>query len=336
MSSSGVGWLFAGAKVYRSTNKGADWTDVSPIALSGLPSVAFALDKNHAWLATSSNQLAQTQSEVAFYGTADGGSSWQRLGGQVIDGSLLHQVTFVDPTHGWLLVGRGAATGSEAVSVWGTTDGGRSWVEFARSPMPQRSGAIGELSSDCDKSGITFRDDMTGWVTGGCAAGAPYLYRTKDGGRTWRSQTLPRATGEASLALGYGSNANPPVFLTQSVGLLPVNLVGSNNVPALDVYITRDGGSTWVSTVPVLSGGVMAAISPDYWVVDIPPQQIAATSDGQHYDAISSDTDLTQVEQLSFADEQNGLALVALANGDNELLRTIDGGAHWSAISAST
>jgi photosystem II stability/assembly factor-like uncharacterized protein len=330
MTSTGVVWLFGGDVVYRSADQGSDWVDVSPSGVTGQPLVAFALDSNNAWLAVPSGE---PMGSITFYGTADAGASWQRLGRAPITGSFVHQMTFIDPTHGWLLVSLGAATGSEAVSIWETTDGGRSWAERAESPAPQQSSPPGRLSSACDKSGITFSTDLTGWLAISCATGAPFIDRTVDGGHTWETQILPAAAGQTSQTLSYGTSVKPPVFLNQSVGLLPVDLaLGKNNLPSLVVYMTRDGGHTWSAGVPVTSGQAMAAASADYWVVAVPPHEIAATHDGQHYNLISADTDLSQTQQLSFADPEHGVALVARTNGGYELLRTTDGGVHWTWI----
>jgi photosystem II stability/assembly factor-like uncharacterized protein len=330
----GVAWLFGGQVVYRSADQGAHWADVSPRGMTGQPLAAFALGNNQAWLAEPTGQQGQLGCNT-YYGTLDAGTSWQKLGTTPIAGSGIHQMTFVDSTHGWLLISLGAATGSEAVSVWGTTDGGRSWSKRAQSPRPQTESAPGQLSSSCDKTGITFTTETAGWLTSGCAAGGPSIYRTLDGGHTWTFQPLQAPPGQTQENLGNSANAEPPVFLNQSFGLLPVVLaLGSKNTPSLVVYATHDGGRTWIPSVPVTSGRLMAAVRPDYWVIEVSPSRIATTQDGRRYNFIPSDVDLSQTQQLTFANEQTGLALTVVSpSGGYELLRTTDGGAHWSAVS---
>ncbi len=337
-----VAWLFGSDVVFRSADQGSHWVDVSPERVSGQPSpvgvgqplTAFALDKNRAWLAAPSAVSGQLLRSVTFYGTADAGSSWQKLGMAPITGSFVHQMTFIDPTHGWLLVSLGAATGSEAVSIWGTSDGGVSWSELAKSPVPQQNPAPGQLSSGCDKSGITFNTETTGWLTAICANGEPSVYRTLDGGHTWNVQALQAPSSQTQENRGYSPDVEPPTFLSQSFGLLPVVLsLGSQNTRSMVVYTTHDGGRSWNPSAPVAGGTLAAAVRPDYWVVAIPPSQIATTQDGQRYSLISSNADLSQTQQLAFEDEQTGLALTVRSSGGYELLRTTDGGARWSPIS---
>ena len=334
LMSNGVAWFSAGQNVYRSTDGGAQWTNVSPPAESGVSEAAFALDSAHAWVAVPMTQTSQPWNAVTFYATGDGGRTWQRLGSFPIAGSWLHQITFVDSSHGWLLVSLGAATGSEAISVWGTTDGGHTWRELARSPMPQQAETPGQLSSACDKNGISFISDTTGWVTGVCAGGAPFLERTIDGGHTWQSQALPVAYGQS---LEYSASVAPPIFADQSLGILPATMaIGPGVQPAIVLYVTRDGGRSWTATTPVRSGRVATSAGPGEWVVVAAPSQILFTRDGQRYEQFPSDTDLSQIVGVSFSDSHRGLALIFVTSGGFRLLRTADGGAHWSPVAVSS
>jgi photosystem II stability/assembly factor-like uncharacterized protein len=284
-------------------------------------------------MAMSAYQTGLGINGVSFYGTGDGGASWQKLGSSPITGAWLDQMTFVDPTHGWLLVSLGVATGSEGVSVWGTSDGGHTWQELAKSPIPQQSEASGQLPSGCDKTGLTFKDEKTGWVTAVCAGGSPFLYMTTDGGHLWNRQALPPAPGQTSESLGYSPSVLPPVFPNQTFGLLPVGLsLGSGNVRSLVIYATHDGGRTWTATMPIPSGRAMAAPSADYWIVVVAPRQILSTRDGHQYSQVTSDTDLSQIQQVSFLDPLHGLALVTQPSGGYQLLRSSDGGADWSPV----
>lgn len=348
-STKGAIWLLSGERVYRSTDGGAHWNDVSPTLSSGGPNVVYALDSQDAWIAQSST--AQGLNSVTFYRTADGGANWERVGTAPIAGSSLHEITFADASHGWLLVSLATtsvspspgtpspqpATGFEFVSVWGTSDGGRSWVQLATSSssINQQSEGRGQLSSSCYKTGIIFRDDTTGWVTAACPFGRPYLYMTSDGGRTWQLQALPPAQGQTNESPTSSPTVLPPVFFENTFGLLAVDLeLATPGAPSrvLVIYVTRDGGLTWTATVPVPGGRVFALVRPDYWIVIAPPRQVVHTNDGRRYAQSVSDTDLGTIVQVVFPDPNHGLALLAQANGAYRLLQTGDGGSHWSVV----
>jgi len=348
----GATWLFSGDRVYRSTDGRSNWSDVSPTLSSSGPYVAYALDSQHAWTAQSSTvQGLNSIVSVVFYRTSNGGANWERVGNAPIVGSWLHEITFVDTLHGWLLVSLALtsvspspgtpspepATSSEWVSIWGTSDGGRSWVQLSSSSssLDQQSGGRGQLSSNCYKTAITFRDDTTGWVTAACPYGRPFLYLTSDGGRTWQLQALPPAQAQTNESPTTSPIVMPPVFFGNTFGLLPVDLeLATPGAPSrvLVIYLTRDGGLTWTPTVPVRGGRVFAVVKPDYWIVIAPPRQVVHTNDGRRYAQNVSDTDLGNIVQVAFADPQHALALVAQANGGYRLLQTADGGSHWSVV----
>src|SRR5260370_7977060 len=97
----GATWLFSGERVYRSTDGGPHWTDVSPALSSGGRYVAYALDSQQAWIAQSST--GQGLSSVTFYRTANGGANWQRVGNAPTVISWLPPITPSHPLHHALL-----------------------------------------------------------------------------------------------------------------------------------------------------------------------------------------------------------------------------------------
>lgn len=338
MTGAGSGWFFAGDRIYHTVDDGVRWTDVSlsPVVVVGDPPLGFAVAPDRAFLAVPSVQNAPSLRlrSVTFYETGDGGVTWQKLGIASITGTWLDRITFSDSSHGWLLVDQFVATGPPDARLWGTVDGGRSWTQLTISSFAQLAPGLDQSSQGCQKTGITFADAKTGWLNGICPDGPLYLYRTVDGGRTWQAQSLPEPSNPLPGTPGHW-NTDPPIFFNPSSGLLPVEYRSSaGNVPDLIVYVTRDGGVTWSASTPVSGGQTMAAASPQYWIVTVPPRRLAFTHDGQRYDLVASDTDLgwTQVKQLSFTDPQHGFAIVATQDGRSELVRTQDGGAHWKQV----
>jgi len=201
---------------------GASWADLGP--RRGLDGVSglFFLEADRGWLA---GVTPGSASRLVVLDTADGGSSWRERpietsdlsGGRSYADATVH---FVDADYGWLL-GR-VATGA-AVSVGellATTDGGDSWQ---RLPPPPVAGRFVFLSAE------------RGFMTG--APVSERLYRTLDGGRSWRELRLPvsAAPGRALYDL--------PAFSTPQDGTLAVTLAGDR--PRLVTFVTRDGGSSW-------------------------------------------------------------------------------------------
>src|SRR5579859_8160217 len=138
-------WALRAGRIEYSTDQGRTWTVRSPAWPWGSESL-FALSDEVAW-AIGSGEMART---------TDAGMTWNI--GPSPGGSLgPHFADFVDSARGWMLVGLGAAAGSEGVAVYRSVDAGTSWTKVADSGDPSRelSGASG-LAFGCDKSGITF------------------------------------------------------------------------------------------------------------------------------------------------------------------------------------
>ena len=147
---------------------------------------------------------------------------------------------------------------------------------------------------------IDMQDALTGWGVGGPRASGDYnrVFRTSDGGMTWREVTPPAVTsGEASTtAIGF--------FLNAQAGWVTYYAHQPSAVPVgPTVWKTADGGATWTGGNPL--GTV--DLSETYFV-----------------------------SHLVFADADNGWLLAHVGAGMNHdyvaLYRTADGGANWSRI----
>ncbi|HEV2909115.1 MAG TPA: hypothetical protein VGX02_07545 [Candidatus Eremiobacteraceae bacterium] len=65
-----------------------------------------------------------------------------------------------------------------AVSITGTSDGGKSWQSVSTVPDVTLAGPVA----------VSFGDANHGWIVGSSAAGAPIIAATADGGLTWTKQ----------------------------------------------------------------------------------------------------------------------------------------------------
>ena len=314
------------SQVLRTTDGGANFQDVTSkqhAPLAGELAADF-LDASTAWLA-----VAQTTKTLLVLRTSDGGQTWQpaTIQGQVspvlVGNFLGSQMTFINAQDGWIEGQFGVASGSEAVVIYRTTDGGRTWTKVSSAGPDVDPNAPGILPFSGDKSGLSFVDASTGWATGTEPANSfSWLYVTHDAGRTWQHQTLPIPAG----ILPAQVETDPPTFFTAHEGILPVRLVTEQGT-LLYLYVTHDGGTTWHSSIP------LPADLPDFldvnlgWVTD--RHTLYATRDGgQHWAKLTTFQDPQSIATPDFVTSDIGWAIGG-TNTSQSLLKTTDGGYTW-------
>jgi photosystem II stability/assembly factor-like uncharacterized protein len=193
-------------------------------------------------------------------------------------------------------------------------DGAASWQQL--SPK-----GIGD--SQC-KRNISFADQTHGFVTASDPNHRPTIYRTSDGGSTWRTSTLPDPPGFVSGDGGFTLAADT----VSTFG--GVSLVAAQGMSAktqkVEQYVFRstDWGATWTyaATVPDDIEG-FAFVSATRWMQG-PSSE--TTDAGKTWHQFQSDySDAAPVAStFVYAD---GLVGYATVRGDFH--RTTDGGHHW-------
>ncbi len=228
-----IGWQSPGASLTRTTDGGAHWMDVTPPGLGNI-GVADYLDATHAWIAE------EVGNRVITFRTADGGRTWQQ-GAPITpithDSAGPHQLEFVDPSHGWLLLS--PVIGTVPFTLYRTNDGGLHWqLEAVSSTATNR-----RLSQfGCDRFCLmAFASPSTGWVTSVAPQPRPSLLVTHDGGATWKLQTLPLTT----VNMGCPCYVDPPIFSDQDHGTLM--LWSEGNLLVGHLLVTSDRGSSWTT-----------------------------------------------------------------------------------------
>ena len=230
--------------------------------------------------------------------TADGGASWKRqrffLPQRGVD------VAFTDAQTGWLV--------TDAGTVLATTDGGAGWTVVEKVKL--------------DVKALAAVDARTAWLAGNAvgAAGEPgasSVFRTTDGGDTWKRTSF----GDALLA--------DVAFADRRHGVLV----------ALDrIWSTRDGGRSWrlrkQLPMTVLTS-VVAGDSRYAWVAGWGTQDgaplVCATRDGGatwrrlRVDVAAPEPGDLQTKQIVCAGESR-LWLTCNAG----VLATADGGETWA------
>jgi photosystem II stability/assembly factor-like uncharacterized protein len=239
------------------------------------------------------------------------------------------EVTFIDDREGWAMVPTGGCcvappAGGQCgapVMLSHTTDGGMTWQELVPTGLTP--------PGPC-KSTIRFADPQRGFIAAYDPAGSPAVYRTVDGGRSW---TVPSRLPD------------PPGFTTRAaqraiLGVRQVNVFGTtlllhaaatDPAPAYYVYRSTDSGATWVyaSTPPDRTQPVTFVTATRWLQIAAPGDSKETTDGGASWHAFA--TDYQQAAPIAptivFGDAQTGYATVRGA-----IQRTIDGGAHWTAI----
>jgi photosystem II stability/assembly factor-like uncharacterized protein len=316
------GWGLTSQSVLRTADGGNQWTDVTPIGLSGqTPPTGFFLDLNTAWVLIPNGQDYYSG---ILYNTRDAGKTWASVKVPFSGGSL----QFLDEMNGWDLFASDCGAGSCGGSLYQTSDGGTTWKELIK--IDQNSiNRPNSLPLAGDKTGVAFADLAHGWVTGiEPMDNYAWLFATQDGGRAWQHQTLTLPPGYAPAQLAI----EPPHFFSPQEGLLPVNIF-SGNIMSRIFYATLDGGRTWKPSAPAGVSGVYSFISmQDIWVWD--GQTLASTQDGgKTWSTVKTNVDLSQtITQMDFVTKDTGWAIAMGADGRVQIFETQDGGRTWISL----
>lgn len=233
--------------------------------------------------------------------------------------------------------------------VWRTDDAGRTWRSlFDQGPAPVGALAIAPSNSDVIYAGTGQPEPRYD-----VAAGAG-VFRTDDGGKTWRSLGLADTKYIGRI---WVSPTNPDSVLVGAVG----HFFGSSE--ARGVYRSTDGGKTWAQTLKIdpWTGVTDLASDPNdsntvfaaSWTARQWPWQSYFTKAAGPNSALWKSTDGGQsftrlggkgwpagpIGRISVATARTakGLRLYAMmdAGANTGLWRSDDGGQSWSHINKS-
>jgi photosystem II stability/assembly factor-like uncharacterized protein len=327
------GWVIAKVessfRLLRSTDGGTHWKDVTPISASGRKFDRFRISvvsSDIAWVMP----YGISEATTGIFRTVDSGRTWKSI---TVSAPVVGSISFINPREGWLATSEGAFAGSNAVSIYSSTDGGGTWTRVVSVPSDSSNSGLPFAGS---KDTITFLNSTTGWITGGIlTTDTLFLYVTRDGGRTWRQEKLSLPPKVTPHWVGWPVS---PKFFTARDGILPVFFSIRNDSygqtgSAVALYATHDGGTTWTHTapVPVDTSNVFyhAVADMDHaWVAS--GGILYATSDGGcRWTAMGLNRLLAGVTHLDFISPQVGWATRQTAPF---LLKTLDGGRTWFPV----
>lgn len=312
------GWLSTpfGALVH-STDGGATWDTSWADTTAYIRDVHFT-DRNNGWV-TGNRWVppATPPGHALLLRTQDGGETWLE-DTSLADFGILGDVCFSGPAHGWIL-GNAVDTVAQTSTniVLHTSNAGKSWTIIDTMSDSLHPLGFGGRS-------LAFTDTLNGWMLGRQLEGQEMLLRSADGGRSW----VPRQT----YPTGYMNGSQLRLSGCDAVDARHVWLVGVvDNAGLLAILATADGGDTWfLQSSPVLPSlnDVCTVGETNVWVAGSDGTILHAADGGaegfRSFVHQPSGTD-RPLYSIGFFDSSFGLAA-----GSHVLLRTTDGGQHWS------
>ena len=244
-----VAWAAGtGGVVLRTTNGGANWTNVTgaPIGTADIYTLE-ALDANTAFVSTS-------PSGTNIYRTTNGGASWALVFNEPNAAAFIDGIRMQNATTGF-------AMGDPLGGTWmvlRTTNGGASWARITTEP-PQVGSEAG-----WNNSYVLIGNTM--WF----GTNSSKVYRSTDAGATWGSAPTTSVnsfglhfndlnSGMAGFAGGVtnrSTNGGTSWAAVASAGTGQVSGVGGVSgaefwaVAATSVYYTSNGGTSWTNAAP--------------------------------------------------------------------------------------
>jgi len=242
--------------VYKTTNSGANWTQINS-GLTNIQVQAMALCKNNSQVLYAGTAPGAND---GVYKSTNGGTSWTRMVNGIAEpvGTLGVQALLVDPNNAniaYCTIFNALANPTNG--LYKTTDGGANWF-----PIINGVGAIKSFlalaMSPTDPNTIYAGTSFDP----GTSTGPSAIYKTTNGGTLWvlSSTGLPTDPTEINPVRTLNvSSANPNVVIA-GLFVNTATLLGG-------FYISTDAGANWVQKnngLPIVAGKLIrsAAIRP--------------------------------------------------------------------------
>jgi len=321
--------------LHRTNDSGQVWSDVTNTIKTAYSDEQIRLGTNSE---TDSDRLIKdgsrifffhkTQKTIAVSVSENYCSTWTKLGlleyeGHDLSGSQVVSISFPASTNGWVLVSTNKGLNHEDVLVYRTKNSGKSW-SLITDTLDQNT-KNKELATG-SKNGITFIDEMNGWITGDSHASEILLYRSQDGGETWNKSNLEVPTGTTAQS---GSATSYKVVYANGQIILPVKLGNEKSGMDLIFFYSTSKGDEFSYSSPVNSkdGSFLYSIIDDLQikVIDRQSSILYSTENlGKAWDPISLSANVTQ---FVFFSKTNGWAII-----NDRLYLTTDTGENWSIV----
>ncbi|NGM80917.1 hypothetical protein G5B47_00670 [Paenibacillus sp. 7124] len=332
-------------RLYLTRDNGKTWTNISPasaVQFSSNPVYGrdiFFTDSDNGWIIRQTFAMMET----IVLRTRDGGKSWKIS--PLSQGSSISSAYFSSPFKGWLMATWGTEESRESKALYMTDDGGATWKTIMQNDQYSPNSPHPALPVVGIAGGVVFRDGVTGLIPLNRSKN-PKLYRTVDGGSSWREvKALP-----ASSAFNNYDNVTlgKPEFFSPATGWIPV--VGTRKNPAGKVYngyFTSNGGIDWkwAEFNLGLRTGDNEDVPPtflnsnDGWIIN-GNVLYRTTNQGKDWKALPDSTVLIsklseypEIVKLQFISKDVGWLLIERSKDKRSiLLQTTNGGINWRVM----
>jgi photosystem II stability/assembly factor-like uncharacterized protein len=248
----GGGSAYYGNGVYRSTDAGRTWTDMGLADGDTIGKIAIdPRDDDRVFVAVM-GALHDTQPSRGLFMTEDGGSTWTRViapdsaSAGVIDVSIDKADPDIMLATSWDKIRdeKSRIYGKNSF-LYRSTDGGRSWANIQRPPLPQSADVPGQQIADTyvGRMGVDFSDtDPARAYLISSAAGGNFngFFTSTDAGATW---TAVGATAGGTLQ----SNSGGFAWWFGRVDVDPADPLHVF-VSGVNLAESHDGGLTWMTS----------------------------------------------------------------------------------------
>jgi hypothetical protein len=325
--------------VLTTSDAGQTWREVTPPQpinrewQRGSGVVLTALNLSSAWATFFDRAQSSPSTEAWVWRTTDGGATWEpsvTLPLADHPGYLPIELTFSDPSSGWLLAAVGGGGDRGAVVILETADGGLGWqvlTEFA----PDAAG--------CQYIGLRRVSALRGYLFASCRGAIdeiPLVRETNDGGLTWTPLALLRPDG---FPANFPGTCTARVAYAAADGLaLTVHCRNADTgAEAFYLYSTDNGLQ---ELTPVVIEGRLESVGffssgQGLLLVDTQPNQEGPLS----VLAVEGGADITTRRrvawrgQLYMVSATDGWALYSIrASGSAGFQLTTDGGLSWGIL----
>lgn len=347
----GIAWgLTRGElRLYLTEDNGVTWRNISPAATVQFSTPVnygrdlFFLNNQDGWII----REAQGGSESILLRTEDGGMNWKvsSLPDEINPASLY----FLSASRGWIMSADSTTQGIQTKTLYLTNDGGISWIPAGNGASQSgKTAAQGTLPNSGDFSSMVFTSLRQGYVLTQNLHQAN-LYSSADGGRNWKSETLPIYPElEAFNKHMAGPITTIPTAYGQETAVYIPLISATDNATQYAAYFIKAGESanqfvpftfpgpldnTKASLAPIflndqegwsLQGGIL------YHTLD---QGKTWTALPNSKKLLTTLEEYPEVVKLQFITPDLGWILVQnSAKNSSRLLQTRDGGESWQML----